>query len=383
MINNRNNSCTSDLLAYSGILEIFEQGKYGQLINPERNGYVDQSDPYIAHDLLKQLSLKRGQLLSVHMLSRTNFPNPKVISVDKIDNLPIERVLARPKFSTLESISPHQQLKLENPKGTISSRIIDLFCPIAKGQRGLIVAPPRTGKTLLLQEIARNLCTNYPKLVVITAIIDERPEEVTDFKRSISTELFASSNDQSARNHIRIAELACERAKNLVELGNDVVLIIDSITRLARAYNQFSSSGATLSGGIDLRALEKPRQLFASARDCNGHGSLTILASALIETGSKMDDIIFQEFKSTGNAEIVLNRELAELRVWPALNLLESGTRHEENILDSNVLNSVSFLRRAFANNGIVEATTNIINRISQTQNNTEFLSLLNNLVKS
>lgn len=373
---------TTELLTYSGIVEILENGKYGQIINPVRNGYVDVSDPYIAHDLLRRFSLRRGQKVDAHILPRSNFPNPKVISIDRIDGLPIERVLERPNFSDLESIIPSKQLLLEHDNSSLSMRMLDLFCPLAKGQRGLIVAPPRTGKTLLLQDIARSLRINYPKIVVLVALIDERPEEVTDFKRSVDTELFASSNDQSARNHIRIAELACERAKHLVELGHDVVLFIDSITRLARAYNKFGTSGHTMTGGVDAYALKKPRQLFASARDCSDNGSLTIFASALIETGSKMDDLIFQEFKGTGNSEIVLNRSLAEQRVWPAIDLQASGARHEEQILAPQTLSQISFLRRAFSNMSTEEATKSVIQRMSQTQNNSEFLSLIKQLNK-
>lgn len=382
MSNKTNNTFNGELIPYTGIVEILENGKFGQLIDPKFNGYINTFDPYIGNDLLRKFELRRGQKIDAHIMPRSDFPNPKVISIDRIDDLPIERVLSRTKFFTFESVPPHKQLKLENPHGTMISRILDLFCPIAKGQRGLIVSPPRTGKTLLLHEIARSISINYPEIKIIVALIDERPEEVTDFKRSVTAEIFASSNDQPIRNHIRIAELACERAKNLVELGKDVVVLIDSITRLARAYNNFSSSGRTMSGGVDSRALEKPRQLFALARDCDRHGSLTIIASALVETGSKMDDLIFQEFKGTGNAEIVLNRKLAEQRIWPAINLQESGIRHEENILESIVIRNVSFLRRAFSNMNPEESTESVLQRMAQTRTNAEFLDLLKNLQK-
>lgn len=373
---------TGALLPYTGILEILENGKYGQIINPERNGYVDPADPYVGHDLLKKFSLRRGQTLAVHILPRADFPNPKVVTVDRIDDLPIERAAERVSLTELEATIPSKQLRLEHQGCTLSMRVLDLFCPLAKGQRGLIVAPPRTGKTVLLQDIARSLRRNLPEFIVIVALIDERPEEVTDFKRSVDTELFASSNDQSARNHIRIAELACERAKNLVERGNNVIVLIDSITRLARAYNNFNGSGRTMTGGVDAYALRRPRQLFAYARDCGTHGSLTILASALVDTGSKMDDLIFQEFKGTGNAEIVLNRALADQRVWPAIDLQASGARHEEQILGTSTAALVSFLRRASANMSVEEATKSIIQRLSQTHSNAEFLSLIESLPK-
>ncbi|MDR2720684.1 MAG: transcription termination factor Rho [Puniceicoccales bacterium] len=371
------NEKSSELTQCRGILEIMENGKFGQLINPKLNGYVDSADPYIEHSLLKKFELRRGQLIDAHIMPRQNFPNPKVVSIDRIDGLPVEQVLARSKFLSLESVMPREQLRLENNGCTMSSRMLDLFCPIAKGQRGLIVAPPRTGKTLLLHEIARGISTNYPDIKIIVALVDERPEEVTDFKRSVDVEIFASPNDQPARNHIRVAELACERAKNLVELGFDVVLLLDSITRLARAYNGFSNSGRTMSGGVDSRALEKPRQLFSLARDLEGRGSLTILASALVGTGSDMDDLIFQEFKGTGNAEIVLNKKLAEQRIWPAIDLKESGVRREENILSAEVLRKVEFLRRACNNMRNEEAMESILQRIGQTRTNAEFLSLL------
>ncbi|MDR2435742.1 MAG: transcription termination factor Rho [Puniceicoccales bacterium] len=380
MSNRKNNAFPGELVQRSGILEIMENGKFGQLIDPKLNGYADPADPYVDHGLLKKFELKRGQLIDAHIMPRQNFPNPKVVSVDRIDGLPIERVLSRPKFLSLESVMPREQLRLENSGCTMSSRVLDLFCPIAKGQRCLIVAPPRTGKTLLLHEIARGISANYPDIKIIVVLIDERPEEVTDFKRSVAVELFASSNDQPTRNHIRVAELACERAKNLVELGFDTVLLLDSITRLARAYNSFSNSGRTMSGGVDSRALEKPRQLFSLARDLESQGSLTILASALVGTGSDMDDLIFQEFKGTGNAEIVLNKKLAEQRIWPAINLKESGVRREEGILAAEVLRKVEFLRRACSNMRSEEATESILQRIGQTRTNAEFLNLLNGI---
>jgi transcription termination factor Rho len=377
MSDKKKETFTGELVQCSGFLEVMENGRFGQLLNPKLNGHINAEDPCIGHDLLKKFELRRGQLLDTHAMPRANFPNPKVISIDRVDGLTVERVLARPKFFSMESIMPREQLRLERPGCAMSSRLLDLFCPVAKGQRGLIVAPPRTGKTLLLHEIARGIAANYPSIKIIVALVDERPEEVTDFKRSVGVEIFASSNDQPMRNHIRVAELACERAKNLVELGHDVVVLIDSLTRLARAYNNFSNGGRTMSGGVDSGALEKPRQLFSLARDFGGRGSLTILASTLIETGSKMDDLIFQEFKGTGNAEIVLDRKLAEQRIWPAINLKESGVRREENIIAPGILKSVEFLRRAFGNVRSDEATESVLQRMNQTRTNAEFLGLL------
>jgi transcription termination factor Rho len=242
----------------------------------------------------------------------------------------------------------------------------------------LIVAPPRTGKTTLLHDIAAGVLQNHPECHVIVLLVDERPEEVTDFKRSVDAEIYASSNDEELTNHLRMAEIAVERAKRMVEAGKDVVLLLDSITRLARAYNASSGKGGrTMTGGLDVRALEKPRQIFSAARNCEEGGSLTIIATALIETGSKMDDLIFQEFKGTGNMEMVLDRKAAELRLWPAINLNASGTRKEELLLSGKYLTGAQFLRRALAGQKIEDAAETMIDRFSQTKNNDEFLKLL------
>ena len=261
----------------------------------------------------------------------------------------------------------------------MSARIMDIFCPIGKGTRGLIVAPPRTGKTTLLKDIAYGISSNHPECHLMILLVDERPEEVTDFKMDLpQAEIFASSNDENIDTHIRIADLALERAKHLVEVGKDVVLLMDSITRLSRAHNSAKANGGrTMTGGLDIRALERPRQIFSSARNTEEAGSLTIIATALVETGSRMDDLIFQEFKGTGNMEMVLDRKVAELRIWPAINLSASGTRREELLLSAKELEASSFLRRAMAGSKVEDAAETLIDRMGQTKSNAEFLALI------
>jgi len=280
-------------------------------------------------------------------------------------------------FESLTAVNPHERLTLETTAEELSMRAMDLIAPIGKGQRGLIVAQPRTGKTMLLQGIAKAVLANHPDVVVMVLLVDERPEEVTDFKRSVPCEVWASSNDDPVENHIRIADLCIERAKRLVEVGRDVVLFVDSITRLSRAHNTARNSGRTGSGGLDVRALEKPRQIFATARKTEEAGSLTIIASVLVETGSRMDDVIFQEFKGTGNMELVLDRKAAEMRLWPAINIAQSGTRKEELLIDAKTLEGIHFFRRALVQQKIEEATETMIARLSKTKTNAEFLKLI------
>jgi transcription termination factor Rho len=297
--------------------------------------------------------------------------------IETVDGLSLEDRRAKIDFINLTTVSPNQQLKLELKDGRLTTRAVDLFCPIGKGTRGLIVAPPRTGKTTLLRDIALGVIENHPECHVMVLLVDERPEEVTDFRRSVPAEIWASSNDEQVESHVRIADLAIERARRLVESGRDVVLLLDSLTRLARAHNTQRNSGRTGSGGLDVRALEKPRQLFASARRTEEAGSLTIIASILVETGSRMDDVIFQEFKGTGNSDLVLDRKCAEMRLWPAINIQQSGTRKEELLLDAKKLDAIHFFRRALVQQKIEEATETMIARLSKTRTNEEFLKLI------
>jgi transcription termination factor Rho len=277
----------------------------------------------------------------------------------------------------LTTISPEPASQDGDEGRPLTTRAVDLFCPIGKGTRGLIVAPPRTGKTTLLRDMALGVLENNPECHVMILLVDERPEEVTDFRRSVPAEIWASSNDEQIENHLRIADLCIERAKRLVETGRDVVLFVDSITRLSRAHNTARNSGRTGSGGLDVRALEKPRQLFATARKTEEAGSLTIIASVLVETGSRMDDVIFQEFKGTGNMELVLDRKCAEMRLWPAINIAASGTRKEELLIDAKTLEGIHFFRRALVQQKIEEATETMIARLSKTKTNAEFLKLI------
>lgn len=362
----------------SGILEIL-QNKTGQLIDPSRNGKTKPDDPFVPRELIKRFKLKQGSFIEAKAQHNPRHPNAKVRFIDKVDGLTMEERKGRYSFQQMVSIAPDEQLILEAKDARLTTRVMDLFCPIGKGTRGLIVAPPRTGKTTLLHDIAHGISENYKDdCHLIVLLVDERPEEVTDFKRSVDAEIYASSNDEEITSHIRVAELAIERAKRLVEAGKDVVFLLDSITRLSRAYNSASGKGGrTMTGGLDIRALEKPRQLFSAARNCEEGGSLTIIATALIETGSKMDELIFQEFKGTGNMEMVLDRKAAELRLWPAVNLNASGTRREELLLSGKRLEASQFLRRALAGQKIEDAAEAMIDRISMTKTNVEFLKLL------
>ena len=261
----------------------------------------------------------------------------------------------------------------------MTNRVVYILCPVGKGTRGLIVAPPRTGKTTLLKDIAYGVIQNHPECHLMILLVDERPEEVTDFRMDLpEAEIYASSNDENIETHIRIADLAIERAKHLVETGKDVVLLMDSLTRLSRAHNSAKANGGrTMSGGLDIRALERPRQIFSAARNTEEGGSLTIIASALIETGSRMDDLIFQEFKGTGNMEMVLDRKVAELRIWPAINISASGTRREELLLNADELEAASFLRRAMAGSKPEDSAETLINRMKQSKNNADFISMI------
>lgn len=364
-------------LAVSGVLEILKNGS-GQLLNPEFNGRPRREDTFLPKEMIKRFRLQAGCLVTGLALQEPRFPNPKMRFIQTVDGDSLEDRRRRYPFSQLTTITPREKFALETRDGRISNRVIDLFCPIGKGQRGLIVAPPRTGKTTLLQDIAAGILENHPETHVMVLLVDERPEEVTDFKRTVAAEIYASSNDEEIHSHLRIAELAIERAKRLVEVGRDVVLLLDSITRLSRAYNAGKGGGGrTMTGGLDIRALEKPRQLFSSARLTEEAGSLTIIASALIETGSKMDELIFQEFKGTGNMEMVLDRKVAELRLWPAINVNASGTRKEELLLDPDTLEKARFFRRAIVNLKPDEAAETMLSRLGKTKTNAEFLRLL------
>jgi transcription termination factor Rho len=368
-----------NILRVEGVLDIdISKGGNGQLLDLARNGKRRPTDPFVPKELIRRFKLRSGSLIGGTAFPPDGrFPNPKMKFIEKVDGLDLDDRRHKLDFNSLTTVSPNQHLKMELKDGRLTTRAVDLFCPIGKGTRGLIVAPPRTGKTTLLRDMALGVLENNPECIVMILLVDERPEEVTDFKRSVPAEIWASSNDEQIDNHIRIADLCIERAKRLVEAGKDVVLFLDSITRLARAHNTQRNSGRTGSGGLDVRALEKPRQLFAAARKTEEAGSLTIVASVLVETGSRMDDIIFQEFKGTGNMELVLDRKCAEMRLWPAINIASSGTRKEELLIEPKKLEGIHFFRRALVSQKIEEATETMITRLSKTKTNEEFLKLI------
>jgi transcription termination factor Rho len=360
-----------------GILDI-DNSRNGALLDLAKHGKRRPTDPFVPRELIRRFHLNQGSMVTAMATPDERFPNPKVRFIEKVDGLDIDARRKCTEFANLTTITPEEQIKLELKDGRMTTRVMDLFCPIGKGTRGLIVAPPRTGKTTYLRDIALGVLQNHPECHVMILLVDERPEEVTDFKRSVPAEVWASSNDDPVENHIRVADLCIERAKRLVEAGKDVVLLIDSLTRLARAHNTAKNSGRTGTGGLDVRALEKPRQLFASARNTEDGGSLTIIASILVETGSRMDDVIFQEFKGTGNMELVLDRKAAEMRIWPAVNVQSSGTRKEELFInDPKTLEGIHFFRRALVQQKIEEATDTMVTRLGKTKTNAEFIKLI------
>jgi transcription termination factor Rho len=329
--------------------------------------------------IVDQFHLRGGQEISGAVDGRRGTARyAQLTSVETIDGLdPMERQRRTP-FLRATTVSPSKRLNTETAGGPLATRLIDLFAPLGKGQRALVVAPPKAGKTVLLQQIAKGVAENHPQCHLMVLLIDERPEEVTEFRRTVGAEMFASSNDEPTANHARIAQLAFDRAKSLAEAGRDVVLLLDSLTRLARACNvAMSTSGRTMSGGLDSRAMERPRQLFALARATEESGSLTTIATVLVETGSRMDELIFQEFKGTGNMEIVLDRKAAEQRLFPAINLQATGTRREELLLSPSEIAAAQIMRRAAAAGKPESTLPALMERMEKTKNNGELVDLL------
>lgn len=357
----------------TGVLEMHPKG-YGFLRDPARNYKVGQDDVYVGTPLLSKFQLRQGVRLTGRVEPASKGQSPRLIELTEIEGHEPEQYSSVREFDDLTAIDPHQRIRLETGAEPLGPRVMDLLTPIGKGQRGLIVAPPRSGKTILLQQMAAAVTKNHPELHLMVLLIDERPEEVTDVRRSVKGEVIASSNDHSPEEHIRLGQLAVDRAKRIAEAGGQVLILLDSLTRLARAYNKGSNSGRTMSGGIDIRALDVPKKLFGAARVFEEGGSLTVLASCLIETGSRMDEIIFQEFKGTGNMELVLDRRLADRRVWPAIDIQQSGTRKEERLLDPTTLARVTLLRRTLADMKPVEAMEGLNRQLAKFSTNAEFL---------
>ena len=329
-----------------GLLEIVDKG-HGFLRQTRVNYPSVPADPYLSRDLIGKYGLRAGLVVEALKGGKKRGAGAEVSKVLSVNGHEVDDYLEATAFDDFLVIDPNEMLRLETGAEPLGTRVIDLLTPIGKGQRGLIVAPPRTGKTVLLQQIAHGITTNDPDVHLMVLLIDERPEEVTDMRRSIEGEVIASSNDKGVDSHVRTARLALERAKRLVEFGADVVILLDSLTRLGRAFNSWiKSSGRTMSGGVDIRALQLPKQIFGSARNAEDGGSLTILATALIDTGSRMDEVIFQEFKGTGNMELVLDRQLANRLTWPAIDIAQSGTRKEELLIGKQSLEKIGRLRR-------------------------------------
>ena len=363
----------SGLEVANGILDILPEG-YGFL---RRDGYIiGPEDIYVSQTQIRRFELRRGDLVQGQV--RRPKEGEKyfgLIRVDSINGYEPEAIRGRSLFEKGTPIYPQERFKLEVRSTQLSTRVIDLFCPIGKGQRALIVSPPKAGKTTLLKNIANSISINHPEAHIIALLVDERPEEVTDMQRTVDGEVVASTFDEHPENHTAVSELAMERAKRLVEHGKDVVILLDSITRLARAYNQvIPTSGRTLSGGLDTASLHKPKRFFGAARKIEEGGSLTIIATALIETGSKMDDVIFEEFKGTGNMELNLTRKLAESRIFPAVDIKRSGTRHEELLLSEIEMRKIWMLRRATSVLNSGDITEIILDKMAQTRTNEEFL---------
>lgn len=380
----------------SGVLEMHQRG-HGFLRNPAKNYIATPQDAYVPSQFIQKLKLAEGVMLTGTLEPPRRGQGPRLAAVTAIEGADPKEYRRR-QWDELTAVDPTKWMRLETGPEPLTTRVMDMFTPIGMGQRGLIVAPPRSGKTVLLSHIAQAVIANHPNMHLMILLVDERPEEVTDIKRSIirkpaegaaagafvpsPVEVIASSSDQNTASHTRLAELVVERAKRLTEQGKDTLVLLDSLTRLARAYNKTSGSGRTMSGGVDSKALEVPKRLFGAARAFDEGGTLTILGTALIETGSRMDEVIFQEFKGTGNMELVLNRGLAERRVYPAIDLGASGTRKEERLLPPDMLEQITLLRRSLMQMKPIEAMEGMVKQLTKTKSNAEFLMTVSKFVR-
>jgi transcription termination factor Rho len=360
----------------SGVLELHPKG-YGFLRDPAADYRPSPADIYVPKSLIEQLGLRPGNMLRGLAAQGGTGRGPQLKEVHDIDGCSAEA--CRPKdFASLTPINPESWLRLETGPEPLTTRVIDLLAPLGKGQRGLIVAPPRTGKTVLLQHIGQAIGANHPDVKLIVLLIDERPEEVTDMRRCMPGEVLASSLDRDVESHVRLSRLVIERCKRLAERGQDVLLLVDSLTRMSRAFNKWvGNTGRTMTGGLDIKALDIPKKLFATARAFEEGGSLTILATALIQTGSRMDDLIFEEFKGTGNLELVLDRQLADRRIWPAIDITRSGTRREELLLDAETLHAITTLRRTLDSVHHVEAMERLTTQLAKFESNRQFVEMI------
>ncbi len=354
---------------------------YGFLRASTNNYSRERTDPFVPGTMIEKFGLRQGVKIKAMMQQARRQQGPRVREILDVDGMPPDDYINVKNFDNdgLTPINPEQWLHLEIGPQPLTNRIIDLLAPLGKGQRSLIVAPPRSGKTIMLQHISKGIATNHPDVHLIVLLIDERPEEVTDMRRSVTNgEVIASSLDEDVDSHVRLSQLVIDRCKRLAESGKDVFLLMDSITRLARAFNKWvGNSGPTMTGGVNIKAMDIPKKLFASARAFAEGGSLTIVGTALVDTGSRMDDLIFQEFKGTGNMELVLDRRLADRRVWPAIDITQSGTRREELLLDAETLNAVTMLRRTLNTMHPVEAMEQLTKQLARFPSNKEFIRLI------
>jgi transcription termination factor Rho len=361
----------------SGYLEISEKG-FGFLRSPENHFHPKPTDIFVTPDTIKRNFLREGCLVQGPLQPPHRGNSSQLKAVDAVNTMPFAQYTKSVRFENLTTIDPVEKFNLETSPDLIETRIIDLVTPVGKGTRGLIVAPPRTGKTTILKQIANAVTANHPDVHVLVLLIDERPEEVTDFQRSVKAEVVASSNDQDLETHVRLSRFMIERCRRMVESGKDVFVLLDSITRVARAYNSVhGGSGRTMTGGVDARALEIPRKMFAAARKIEEGGSLTILATALVDTGSRMDELIFQEFKGTGNMELVLDRKLSDRRLFPAIDIPKSGTRKEEKLFSKTQIEPVRKLRRMMVDLNPIEAMETLTAALKKHKTNEELLAKL------
>ncbi|MGQ0635167.1 MAG: transcription termination factor Rho [Planctomycetaceae bacterium] len=364
-----------------GILELHPKG-YGFLRDPKNNYTAGKSDPFVAASLIEKHKLREGVLLRGEIVPGNRGQGPRFRSIEAVDGRSLEDYGRIRPFDELTAVNPYERIRLETGATPITMRVMDLLTPLGKGQRALIVAPPRTGKTMLLQEIANSVSINHPEMHLIVLLIDERPEEVTEMRRRVRGEVIASSMDRDVESHVRISQLIIERGKRLAEAGGQVFILLDSITRTARAFNKWvGNTGRTMSGGLDVKALDTPKKMFGTARRFDEGGSLTVVATALIDTGSRMDEVIFQEFKGTGNMELVLNRQLADRRVWPAIDIGLSGTRREELILTPDELEGITMLRRSLVSLNTIEAMEQLVKTLQRFPSNREFLAKIRSIL--